>query len=325
MRRFIYPALVLLLLLSVSCNPNLNKGLVISDVDSYSNPESNPFTAPAYSGSAQADGSFTFLMLSDTHFGKDGISRSDSAFLSWAEAQKEGRLADLAFMTVLGDLTDDSQSEQYDGFRTFISSFRSRVADIKVFPVIGNHDNRLDGPSYFQELNRDYTGVANCSYYRFDWGDVQFYVLDTSFRTMGNKQRTYFEEALEADDGNPRIVLSHIPLHGSGTIIYASLNDSQEIRQMMVDMKRGGVGAYLSGHEHGGNILYSHEYDDSDGALYEFIASCFFSGTSRKLTARFYLCTYSPEDSSLLIQSYVYDADTDTYSNTPDAEFTLYL
>lgn len=319
MKRLI--AIISLLLLLFSCS--LEKDIQETDVNSYNNPTENPFITPVRSGGSEGSG-FSFLLFTDSHYGKSGVTRTENAFITWAQNEKSGKLADIAFITHLGDISDNSQPEHFDASRAFISQVKSIIGEKPYFPIMGNHDNRFDGPALFKSYLKEYNSgmTQDCSYYRFDWGDVEFYLVDSSFRTLGSVQTAYLKQALEKETTKKRLVFSHVPFHGPLKVYYAAMNNSEEIRDLMVTMKENGVRGYLSGHQHDGNIFTPYEFSDSSGALYEFIGSCFFLGARN---ARFYICTYNPQDGTLTIDGYLYDKTTDSYSANPTSTFTMHL
>ena len=108
----------------------------------------------------------------------------------------------------------------------------------------------------------------------------------------------------ESDKETPKVILSHIPLHGSDTVFYAALVDSDEIRKIVQAMRKGGARVYLSGHQHKGEIQYTYKANNKDESINELIASCFFGGTIRNLTARFYICNYKASERVLSIDVY---------------------
>ena len=294
---------ILLFLISLialtSCNPNLNKNLEIKAIDQYNHVKDNPFNDPIEISNNSKAEDFSFLLVTDTHIGKGDGKRIDKEFLSYLE--ENGKSLNLSFIVNLGDITDNATRSEFTSFIDASLKPWQEATDTSLFiPLLGNHDNRIDGPYLFKELFNKRT-----TYYRFDYNGVSFYILDSSFRTLGKTQLKLFEKAMEeSDKETPKVILSHIPLHGNDTVFYAALVDSNEIRKIVQAMRKGGARVYLSGHQHKGEIQYTYKANNKDESINELIASCFFGGTIRNLTARFYICNYKVSERVLSIDVY---------------------
>lgn len=297
----LFLTILLLLLLLTACNPNINKDFKIQIMDQYNAAEENPFLKPIAGSDTSKTGNFSFMLVTDTHIGKQDGIRVDDTFISWLE--DNGKAQNIAFIVNLGDITDNAEAEEFNAFENNSLTPWKKYTESDLFiPVLGNHDNRLNGPEIFKQ-----TFTLNTTYYRFDYGDVEFYILDTSFRTLGRQQLALFEEAMERPTDKPRIILSHVPLHGSDSVIYAAMTDSTEVRRIVQAMRRGGARTYLSGHQHKGEITHEYKGINPSESINELIASCFFGGTIRNFTPRFYICTYRSAERALVIDVYSYD------------------
>lgn len=296
--------LLLSVLLLISCNANLNRNLEVRAVDQYNQIKGNPFLSAVSRSDSSQSGDFSFILVSDTHIGKKDGVRVDDKFASWLE--ENGKSMDISFIVNLGDITDNSEPSQFSAFTEDVLPGWQASADTELFiPVLGNHDNRMDGPSLFM----DSFGFSN-TYYRFDYGEVEFYILDSSFRTLGRQQLVLFREAMEkADKDKPKIILSHIPLHGDSNVIYAAMTDSAEIRSIIQAMRQGGAKVYLTGHQHKGEIQHEYKAVNPSESINELIASCFFGGTIRNFTPRFYICHYRSAERMLVIDVYSYEGN----------------
>lgn len=296
--------LMLSLLLLLSCNPNLNRNLEIKTLDQYSTTDENHFLAPVSSSDDTVSGDFAFLLVSDTHIGKTEGFRVDDIFNTWLEDNKN--MLDIAFIICLGDITDHAEVSEFNTFTEDSLEKWQALTGTGIFvPVLGNHDNRLDGPVLFMD-----TFSLKNTYYRFDYGDVEFYILDSSFRTLGRQQLAYFQEAMDkADKDKPKIILSHMPMHGNDKVIYGAMTDSIEIRSIVQAMKEGGARVFLAGHQHKGELQHEYAAVSMTESINELIASCFFGGTERNFTPRFYICNYRSSDRLLVIDVYSYDGN----------------
>lgn len=298
------PLLILLSLLLISCNPNINKDLKIHAVDQYNNIERNPFLTAVGISDSSRNGDFSFLLVSDTHIGKEDGIRVDEEFATWLN--KNGQDLNLSFIVSLGDITDHSLPSEFTAFKEESLVKWKDSANTEIFiPLLGNHDNRIDGPALFKD-----SFSLESTYYRFDYGDVEFYILDSSFRTLGSRQLAFFKEAMSRSDKNkPKIILSHMPMHGNDTVIYGAMTDSIEIRSIVQSMKEGGARVFLSGHQHAGELTHQYEAVKPSESINELIASCFFGGTLRNFIPRFYICHYRSGERLLSIDVYSYNGN----------------
>lgn len=302
MRRLLITLLFTLTL--ISCNPNLNRNLKVNAIEQYNQIKGNPFLFPISRSDTGRTGDFSFLLVSDTHIGKEDGFRTDEEFKTWLE--ENGSTLGISFIVSLGDITDHSEAVEFDLFtEDSLGSWKASVGTELFIPVLGNHDNRQDGPYLFMDRFN-----LKSTYYRFDYGEVEFYILDSSFRVLGRQQLTLFKEAMaQADKDKPKIILSHMPLHGSNEVIYAAMTDSVEIRSIVQAMRQGGAKIYLSGHQHKGEIQHEYEAAASSESINELIASCFFGGTIRNFTPRFYVCHYDSSSRTLIIDVYSYNGN----------------
>lgn len=300
MRRLFIPLLFLLIL--TSCNPNLNRNLEVKAIEQYNQTKGNPFLSPISRSDTGRTGDFSFLLVSDTHIGKEDGFRTDEEFKAWME--ENGSTLGISFIVSLGDITDHSEAAEFTLFTEGALESWQAASGTDIFvPALGNHDNRQDGPFLFKDCFS-----LESTYYRFDYGEVEFYILDSSFRVLGRQQLALFKEAMaKADKDKPKIILSHMPLHGSNEVIYGAMTDSVEIRSIVQAMRQGGAKIYLSGHQHKGEIQHEYEAVASSESINELIASCFFGGTIRNFTPRFYICHYRSESRALIIDVYSYN------------------
>lgn len=278
--------------------------------------KNNPFTTPVYSTENQDLKDFSFLLISDTHYlNKSG--RMDEVFFQYLSDNE----LNYDFAVHLGDITDNSEDLQFELFEKDFSKFFDLKATgtstlPPLFALLGNHDVRSNPNYYFLKLfGKEKT------YYRFDFNGVHFYALDSSFRTLGGTQLDYFKYAMDQESSSevPIIVLSHIPLYGSPSLIYAALEDNVELATILKSIKTGGASLILSGHEHVGNSY--HRFENN---FVEFIASSFIYGGFRKLSARFYLCHFDAKTRTLNVDSFTYVPSTRTFDVKKKAfAFTL--
>lgn len=220
--------IMLLLPLLAGCAP-LDLANIESDAPSAS------FDEPVGSASS----SFSFLVFSDLHFGREnsGVYWKHEVFLDWLDAYPTS----LAFALNLGDLTSESKELEYRMAADFLLELTNR--SIPTHSLVGNHDVRNGGRSLFERYIHAQTA------HRFGYGGISFYLLDSGNASLGRIQlRALVEQA--SRDPNPKIFCSHIPFYGGPDMYYFGLSDAWE-RTVLVDtVLDAKIGLVLSGHLH---------------------------------------------------------------------------
>ncbi len=285
------------------CGCAFHEGFFITGADLYS-PAKNPFLEPIFVNTEDATEthprSFSFLMFTDPHFTRpdSGVYYATEAFENWL-ASDEARTLSMEFALCLGDVTDDSFESEYQTYAQFVRKLKESYG-LPCYSVMGNHDNRGSGPDRWKKY------IAAPPYYRLIHKGISFYMLDTSYRTLGTKQMQYLSEAIVADR-NPKIFCTHIPLYGKPDLFYFALADTQERNLIIKVMVKNDVGMYLSGHHHKGDVIY--RYTDT---CTEFIAGA-FHGRNNVLEgpARWYVCDYDANRNTIGITRYT------KYDSTP--------
>ena len=211
--------ILLTLLLLLSCN----NFIPIANIDPINTDGVNYFSTDLTSiGSRDINitGDFSFLIISDTHFGKT----KSGTYFKTAEFEQYIKnnhiIENIDFVVNLGDVTDNSEQSQYDSYKEWSTNLFS----CPIINVIGNHDNRNGGVKRFI----DTVAGTKSTYYCFKAADIHFYVVDSSFRTLGRQQLNYLIDTIKNDSASKKIILTHIPLYGSITNYYASFADEKE-------------------------------------------------------------------------------------------------
>ena len=253
---------------------------------------------------------FKILLISDTHFGKT----KSGTFFKTEEFEKyitetTDILSTSDFIVNLGDISDNSEQAQLDEYKKWSEElFKGKP----IVNVIGNHDNRNGGVQRFI----DTVAYTDSTYYRFNASDVQFYVVDSAFRTLGRQQLDHLMKVLEANKDKKKIILTHIPLYGSITNFYASFADEKERNFLLSRFSRYGVNLLLTGHKHVPESYY--DYTDS---FTEIVVNGFHGESFRGSVPAFYVCEYKKADSSFTIDAYFYKDRT--FSKTNSHTYTL--
>ena len=191
--------------------------------------------------------------------------------------------------TFLGLPTGDTGDEDDDWFFTFYQPYRYIINRVPVYPCVGNHDTGETEESDDREqlidnfyINERFSGEHSAGpasigpglFYRFDYGkDIEFVCIDSSrqsalfgdrFFAHPNHVR-FVEAALPEKSGSIReaprwrIPFSHHPPFCAGP---QHSNSKSMIQRIVPLLKRAGVLAYFSGHEH------NFQHSQSEGINY---------------------------------------------------------
>ncbi len=163
-------------------------------------------------GEKAAGADFTFVQLSDSHWGFSGPAANPEAAttLKRAVAGVNALARQPDFVVFTGDLThttDDPQErrKRMREFQEIMSALK--VKDVKYLP--GEHDASLDNGEAYKEF-------FGKTYYTFDYQGVHFIALDNvsdPTASLGEAQLQWFAAELKKlDPKAPLVVLTHRPL-----------------------------------------------------------------------------------------------------------------
>lgn len=238
---------------------------------------------------------FSFLVVSDIHFGRKnaGVYWETDTFLKWLDAYQAEH--PLAFAVNLGDSTSNSEESEYLQFADFTRILSD--TSIPLYSVLGNHDVRGQGRSYY----RAYINASTTR--RFSYGGISFYCLDSGNLSLGKEQLQNLNDAVRTDP-NPKIFLSHVPFYGAPQMVYFALGDPYERAQLVQMMQQNKVGLVLSAHLH----LLDHLHRFTSQAA-EFVCGSFHGRDDVLETTvpTWYVCTYAPDTHTLSIIRYTVD------------------
>ena len=291
---------ILLILLSLILLISCNNFIPIANIDPHYSNGVNYFSTDLTSIDSRdinITGDFNFLIISDTHFGK---TKSGSYFKNaeFEEYIKNNHIIEnLDLVINLGDVTDNSEQNQFDSYKEWSTNLFS----CPIINVIGNHDNRNGGVIRF--INT--VAGTKSTYYCFKASDIHFYVVDSSFRTLGRQQLNYLIDTLKSDSSSKKIVLTHIPLYGSITNYYASFADEKERNFLLSNLSKYGVDLLLTGHKH-----VPESYKSYTSNFAEIVVNAFHGENFRNAKPSFYICNYKKDTSQLTINSYSYNGST---------------
>ena len=157
-----------------------------------------------------------------------------------------GREADLVLH--LGDIVYPSGARE-DYAEGYFRPFGPLIADLPVYPTIGNHDVKTEGGQPLLDIFSLPGGgpTEDGRVYSFDWGCVHFVCLDvisTPFEA-GSPQLEWLRDDLANHDGAWTVVYFHVPPFSP------TRGDAPELVEHVVPvLEAGGVDLVLSGHDH---------------------------------------------------------------------------
>ncbi len=167
-------------------------------------------------GSAKAaEGSFSFVQISDSHIGFAKPANPDArATLAAAIDKIQAMEARPAFMIHTGDIAHTAKPEEFDDAVQAIG--RARL-DVHYAP--GEHDI-IDPTTAAAYLDRFGKGATGGGWYAFDYGGVHFVSLvnvvdlkKNGLGSLGAEQLAWLEDDLKANSASPPLVVcAHSPL-----------------------------------------------------------------------------------------------------------------
>jgi predicted phosphodiesterase len=142
------------------------------------------------------------------------------------------------FVIMLGDNMYGGESPS-DFVRKFERPYGPILnSGVKFYATLGNHDEPTQ--RYYKLFNMD-----GNRYYKFRKGDVEFFVLDTTYMTPA--QVNWVKDALQRSDAKWKIPYFHHPLYSSGEK-HGSETDLRTLLEPL--FVENGVDVVFAGHEH---------------------------------------------------------------------------
>ena len=181
---------------------------------------------------------WAFAVCGDSRDDKDGIFPQ---ILSAVDN------SDMEFLLHTGDMVDKNSPGEWDNYREVTARFRKPI-----HVVIGNHELYGGGtPEKFAER----FGLPGASW-SFTHKDAHFAIVDNAKGTFSDNALAGLDRDLAAhpkgkDGITTLIVAMHIPPRTGGVIPHGTRRDYEERSgKLLAILKRHGVDAVLSGHEH---------------------------------------------------------------------------
>ncbi len=187
-----------------------------------------------------ADTPFAFAVISDTQ-GNPQVSGRVAAH-AWGLRPN--------FLLHPGDLVSTGTVKQ-QWLEHFFSSMKPLLERVALFPVLGNHER--DARFYY-----DYMSLpAPEYYYTFEYGNAQFFMLDSNRKVApGSEQFQFLERELRRSTAEWKIVCYHHPAYSSDENDYGntwygpSTRGDLRTRELVPLFDRYGVDIVWNGHIH---------------------------------------------------------------------------
>lgn len=294
MKKAILSLVLILPLLFSSCEYSfsdvVDRYVSTSFSDPFDDVKENTFLADKFSWNVNGGNDFSFVIITDEHFGAKG-TWGTSAFVSWLDGIK----SDITFVASLGDQTDYSRKSELQSYIDLIVT-PVEAMSIPVVSIMGNHDSVNGGLADYKSM----LGYEH-SFFRFSCNDIEFYVLDSSLRTLGRKQLEYFKEAMNVPKTKKRVILSHVPIYGTLSEAWGTLYDSLERARIINAYHDGKVSLSLSGHVHRG----IDPFEMFEGCN-EYVLKSFIGENGGSDYPRWYRVDYDASESKLTFTCYYY-------------------
>ena len=190
--------------------------------------------APAAPASAlpNAKDSVKFLVLGDS-----GTGGSAQYELAQRMVEAHNRFK-FEFAVMLGDNLYGSEDPS-DYVEKFERPYKPLLdADVKFYAALGNHDE--PSQRFYKPFNMD-----GKRYYKFSKGDVDFFVLDSTY--MAPAQVDWVKKELEGSKAEWKIAYMHHPIYSSGERHGSEVDLRSLIEPLFLE---NGVDVVLAGHEH---------------------------------------------------------------------------
>ena len=228
-----------------------------ADVDERSSSFANVEAPSLLPGDA---GVYSFLVISDSHFGSPTNFREDDFFNSLnklLEDTSDEYIKNLRFAINLGDVADFGVTENYESYNKFMGKVASIIkeknglTEFKNYAIPGNHDLYRMGWENFKKNIEPH----NARYY-FDLDSdgneatpsFRFLFLDTANSMLGNTQLEQLKTLLS--EKKPSIVFSHYSLYGS---FLFTMQNTIERNKLIKYFSDSNVMNVFEGHSHKNN------------------------------------------------------------------------
>lgn len=226
-----------LIFLFSSCQYGINE---VFYRDDFVEQRSNKITSVQTPSSIENKDEYSFIIITDVHFGADEDRSCDQKFFTWLQNMKIENRPD--FCICLGDIAEHGYSSEIDSYIEFTNKLKNDFA-IETYTIIGNHDLYNSGWKYWKENVSPYTSFFEYNTDKYDW-----YFLDSASCSIGREQYTQLESAMNANS-KKKIVFSHYPFYANGQF-YFCLQNTIERNSMLTLFEQTNVSHIFVGHTH---------------------------------------------------------------------------
>ena len=194
------------------------------------------------SGVSKLGGTYTVLVLSDTHFGSKKKPVNPQKLYNWLDTKK-GAPDYPSFAICLGDATELGRRDDFDLYHDFCNTLQTKYNLSLIFNACGNHDIYQNNWENWERECYPYT-----SFYRFQTTNFSWYCLDTASGAVGYEQYKKLMAVFELDP-RPKIVFTHYP-YVRFNINCSNMAETTERNLMISDFYKNKVKCLLGGHNH---------------------------------------------------------------------------
>ena len=226
MKRFLFPVLILALIISGSLTPaSYSQSANGSKVAARTN-------SPLKLALPLKEGSVRFAVIGDT--GSGSSKQQDVA----DTMVRYRAVFPFEFVLMMGDNMYGGESAK-DFEKKFSEPYKVLLGDkVKFYAALGNHDLAL-------QTNYVNFNMNGKEYYRIKKGNVAFYALNSNY--MDEKQVRWLESELAKDTSDWKVAFMHHPPYSSG----GKHGSDKQLREIVEPIfVKYGVNVVLTGHDH---------------------------------------------------------------------------
>lgn len=213
---------------------------------------------------SDTDGKYSFLVVSDLHFGSDDVSTGKiEDFIDELEKlfSSDDKTKIPRFVINLGDTGDGGHASEYSDFNKYFGlngkiqtlakekGVVQSSPDFKIYSILGNHDLYNNGWENWKKAVWPY---KSSFYFCVSAGEnnapFSFYFIDTGNGAAGTEQFDAFESLLEADS-KPKMIFSHYPFYSDGTPLMG-IEDTAERNYLLSLFQENKALCLFGGHLH---------------------------------------------------------------------------
>jgi predicted phosphodiesterase len=210
---------------------------------STTDPAGRTLTGPllTFQTAVEADAAYSFVLIGDTQ--KNPTVTARIAALAWSRRPN--------FVVHLGDVVDNGPDKK-EWVHELFGPCADLLGRVPIYPTIGNHErNHAHYYRYFSLPAPEY-------YYRFRYGNADFFAVDTNKRVgPDSEQFRWLDRELGKSDAVWKFVFHHHPAYSSDDDDFGntwkgqrSTEGDRNVRHLVPLYEKHGVDMVFSGHIH---------------------------------------------------------------------------